>query len=43
MLRLLAASLAGLLLCLSTGHAAQLGFHCTITHGNTGASDLRTI
>jgi hypothetical protein len=43
MLRLLAASLAGLLLCLPTGHAAQLGFHCTITYGNTGASDIRTI
>ena len=41
--RLLAASLAGLLLCPPAGHAAQLGFHCAITYDNTGASDLRTI
>jgi len=30
--RLLAAALAGLLLCPPAGHAAQLGFHCAITY-----------
>ncbi len=43
MLRLLAASLAGLLLCPPAAHAAQLGFHCAITHENTGTENDRVI
>ena len=44
MLRRLALSLAGLLLCLATGHAAQLGFDCAITYDDdTGSKDRRNI
>ena len=43
MLRCLTPFLACLLLSPAAGHAAQLGFTCTITYKDTGTTDRRTV